>query len=562
MSYQSELSKLGIDTKGQFSGLIKTKCPKCSSTRKKQNDPCLSVNIDTGLYKCHNCQWSGLAAARQYNVPEPRKEGPDGRIQAYFSGRGILPKTVESFRITMSAETMPQDGQKHLTVCFNYYDDDSLVNIKFKTSNKLFKMVTGAKKIAYNLNSIKESEYVIICEGEEECMVWHQAGFPHAVSCPNGASVNTNNLEWLDNSYQYFENKKIIIATDNDSPGRKLRDDLSRRFEQSDVYVVSFPDDCKDANDVLKAYGSEVLGNIFKEAKLLPIKELSEASDYRDLILNYRSEGYPKGATVVMPETDKLLSWSRGELVVVSGVPGSGKSTLIDYYYMRLAVIEGWKFGIFSPENAAPLKITRLIEQLMGESINALNEDQIKYAINFVNDHFYFYNIEEMENYKINHILNLAKGLIRRYGITCLCLDPFNYLELEGSKDNTHENIGELLRNFKKFSIKYDINVTVIAHPRKMDKLGAEYKVPTLYDISQSSHFFNSSDVGIVVHRRFQGEPDEQNITLHVQKMKYHFRGQLGNVDYYFDKKTGRYSENGKFDVLSDSLLNQFNIGL
>lgn len=562
MSYQSELSKLGIDTKGQFSGLIKTKCPKCSNTRKKQNDPCLSVNIDTGLYKCHNCQWSGSAAARQYNVPEPRKEGPDGRIQAYFSGRGILPKTVESFRITMSAETMPQDGQKHLTVCFNYYDDDNLVNIKFKTSNKLFKMVTGAKKIAYNLNSIKESEYVIICEGEEECMVWHQAGFPHAVSCPNGASVNTNNLEWLDNSYQYFENKKIIIATDNDSPGRKLRDDLSRRFEQSDVYVVSFPNDCKDANDVLKAYGSEVLGNIFKEAKLLPIKELSEASDYRDLILNYRSDGYPKGATVVMPETDKLLSWSRGELVVVSGVPGSGKSTLIDYYYMRLAVIEGWKFGIFSPENAAPLKITRLIEQLMGESINALNEDQIKYAINFVNDHFYFYNIEEMENYKINHILTLAKGLIRRYGITCLCLDPFNYLELEGSKDNTHENIGELLRNFKKFSIKYDINVTVIAHPRKMDKLGAEYKVPTLYDISQSSHFFNSSDVGIVVHRRFQGEPDEQNITLHVQKMKYHFRGQLGNVDYYFDKKTGRYSENGKFDVLSDSLLNQFNIGL
>jgi len=322
MSYQSELSKLGIDTKGQFSGLIKTKCPKCSSTRKKQNDPCLSVNIDTGLYKCHNCQWSGSASARQYNVPEPRKEGPDGRIQAYFSGRGILPLTVESFRITMAVETMPQDGKKHLTVCFNYYDDMSLVNIKFKTSTKLFKMVTGAKKIAYNLNSIKESDYVIICEGEEETMVWHQSGYPHVVSCPGGANVNTNNLEWLDNSYQYFENKKIILATDSDAPGRKLRDDLARRFEHSDVYVVSFPDDCKDANDVLKLYGSEYLGNLFKEAKLLPIKELSEALDYRDLIFTYRSDGYPKGATVAMNDTDKLLSWNRGELVVCSGVPG------------------------------------------------------------------------------------------------------------------------------------------------------------------------------------------------------------------------------------------------
>lgn len=560
MSYQSELSKLGIDTKGQFSGLIKTKCPKCSSTRKKTNDPCLSVNIDTGLYKCHNCQWSGSASARQYNVPEPRKEGPDGRIQAYFSGRGILPLTVESFRITMAVETMPQDGKKHVTVCFNYYDDMSLVNIKFKTSTKLFKMVTGAKKIAYNLNSIKESDYVIICEGEEETMVWHQSGYPHVVSCPGGANVNTNNLEWLDNSYQYFENKKIILATDSDAPGRKLRDDLARRFEHSDVYVVSFPDDCKDANDVLKLYGSECLGNLFKEAKLLPIKELSEAMDYRDLILTYRSDGYPKGATVAMNDTDKLLSWNRGELVVVSGIPGVGKSSLIDYYYIRLAVIENWKFGIFSPENAVPLKITRMIEQLMGDSIKELNEEQIKYALSFINEHFYFYNIEEMENFKIEHILTLAKGMIRRYGITCLCLDPFNYLELEGSKENTHENIGELLRNLKKFCLKYDINVTLIAHPRKMDKLGAEYKVPTLYDIAQSSHFFNSSDVGMVVHRRFQGEPGEQNITLHVQKMKYHFRGQLGNVDYYFDKKTGRYSENGNYDNLSDVLLNQFSL--
>jgi twinkle protein len=555
--YYAELQQLNIDTRGQFSGLIKTICPQCASSRKKQGDPSLSVNIDTGLYKCHHCGWKGSVAGKTYTVPEPRKEDPDGKISNYFEARRISADTMRHFRVTQGRELMPQDGQYHRVICFNYYQDGFLVNIKFKTSDKKFKMVSGARKIPYNLNAIKESDVVIICEGEEETMVWHEAGFPFAVSCPNGASDKTNNLEWLDATYNYFENKKIVLATDNDAPGKKLREDLSRRFDIDNIYVIDFIDGCKDANDVLLAYDKETLQDLFNNAKPLPVKEIAEVGDFLETIESYHKEGYPKGDTIGLSETDKLLSWSRGELVTLTAVPGAGKSTWVDYVYLRLALTGGWKFAIFSPENEPSLKIMRLVEQFMGHPISEMGKEQLEFAINFVKQHFYFFNIQEMENFKIGHILDLTKMMVKRYGIDCLCLDPFNYLELEGTKDTQHENIGELLRSLKKFAVRNNINVTLIAHPRKMEKNNGEYKVPTLYDIAQSSHFFNATDVGMALHRKFNAEPGEAPIQLYVQKMKYHFRGTLGSVEYYFDKETGRYSENGSYDNLTDVLFKQ-----
>ena len=60
-------------------------CPKCHATRKNKRDRSLSVDLQSGLYKCHNdgCGYSGSAAAnehkKQYTKPLPRlqKVGDD-----------------------------------------------------------------------------------------------------------------------------------------------------------------------------------------------------------------------------------------------------------------------------------------------------------------------------------------------------------------------------------------------------------------------------------------------------------------------------------------------------
>lgn len=542
-----KLIKLGIDLRNKWSGEVKTTCPKCAHQRKKKNDPSLGVNIDDGVWKCHHCGWSG--SVNQYVRPEARPELKSDKIFTYFTNRAIVPETVSKFKISEGVEWMPQDQKEHKVICFNYYLEDDLINIKFKTSDKMFKMVKDARKIPYNINSIKDQDYVIICEGEEECMVWDQCNRTSVVSVPNGASKNNNNLEWLDSVYDMFEGKIIYLATDNDEPGRKLGEDLARRFDAADIRIIRFPEGQKDANDCLKAFGGLFVSRLFDDAEHLPVAEISSASDYRSLIESYYESGYPVGALVDMSETDAHISWNRGELVVVTGIPGSGKSTWLDYMFIRLAYLKGWKFGLFSPENVAPLKITRMTEQIMGKGMKEMNKTELDRAITIIDKHFWFYNVEVMEDYTLPALLNIAATMVKRNGIDCLCLDPFNYIEQESGDESSHEKIGNLLRKLKQFAIKYNVCVTLVAHPRKMDKTSAGYNVPRLYDISGSHHFFNVPDVGIAVHRTFEnGQKDP--VEVHVQKIKYHFRGKLGRIDYEFNRDSGQYSEDGKFENL------------
>ena len=541
-----KLIKMGIDLRDRWSGEVKTKCPKCASSRKKQTDPSLGVNIDKGVWKCHHCNWSG--SVNEYVRPEPRAQVATAKIFEYFEKRKITAETVKKFDVSESNEWMPQDQKEHKVVCFNYYLDGELINIKFKTSDKMFKMVKDARKIPYNIDCIKNSPYVIICEGEEETMVWSQSNL-NAISVPNGASKNNNNLEWLDSVYDLFDDKTIYIATDNDEPGRKLKDDLARRFSSSDIRIIDFPEGEKDANDCLKRYGQDFVSRLFIDAKHLPITEISSAADYLSIIESYRKDGYPVGSHVEMSETDEHMSWNRGELGVVTGIPGSGKSTWLDFMFIRLAYLKGWKFGMFSPENIAPLKITRLAEQLLNKPLNAMNSGEVEHGINVVGKHFWFYNVETLEDYTITNLLRLAETMVKRNGIDCLCLDPFNYIEQDASDDSSNERIGNLLRKLKQFAVKMNVLVVLVAHPRKMDKTGGSYNVPRLYDISGSHHFFNVPDWGIAVHRSFQnGQKDP--VEVHVQKIKYHFRGKLGRVDYEFNRDSGQYTEDGKFKSL------------
>lgn len=542
-----KLIKMGIDLRDRWSGEVKTICPKCAHTRKKQKDPCLGVNIDTGVWKCHHCGWSG--SVNQYVRPEARPQVKTEGILSYFTKRAILSETVTKFQISEGVEWMPQDQKEHKVICFNYFLEDDLINIKFKTSDKMFKMVKDARKIPYNINSIKDQAYVIICEGEEECMVWDQCGHQSVVSVPNGASKNNNNLEWLDAVYDMFEGKIIYLATDNDEPGRKLGEDLARRFDASDIRIIRFPEGQKDANDCLKAFGGLFVSRLFEDAEHLPVKEISIVDDYLETILSYRENGFPIGCKVNLPETDKHLSWNRGELVVVSGIPTFGKTTWLDYMYIRLSQINNWKFGIFSPENMAPLKIMRLAEQLSGKPANQMTREELNRMLDIIKKKFYFFNTEKMEDFSLDALLRTAKAMIKRYGIDCLCLDPFNYIDNPSKEESTHDRAGDLLRELKKFAVHHDINVTLVAHPRKQDKTGGQYNVPRMYDIAQSSHFYNVPDVGIIVHRTFVDGVNDP-VEVFVQKIKHHFRGQLGSIQYNFDRATGRYSENGKFDDL------------
>ena len=245
----------GIELK-KSSGQVKTKCPKCSHDRKKKSDPCLSVNIDEGIWNCHNCGWHGSIKINNnfmkeivYKVPTNTNDSYNysDKFLSWFLSRGISKQTLISNRVAEGLQYMPQVNKEVTTIQFKYYRDSSLINIKYRDAAKNFKLVKDAERIMYGLDDLIGKKEAIIVEGELDKLAFYEAGYKNCVSVPNGAS----NLK-MDYLKDFPENiEKIYIAVDNDDPGLKLQEELSRRLGRDICYRVSYPDDCKDINDVL-----------------------------------------------------------------------------------------------------------------------------------------------------------------------------------------------------------------------------------------------------------------------------------------------------------------------
>jgi DNA primase len=164
-------------------------------------------------------------------IPTAVKSELSPRVMKWFDTRGITTKTLTEFKITECSEWMPKANAVTDAICFNYYRNDELINIKYRAAEKDFKLSKDAELIFYNIDAVKGEELVIVTEGEIDCLSIAQTGLKNVVSVPNGASGGTQKLEYLNNCFDDFKDVKcIILFTDNDAPGMALRDELGRRF--------------------------------------------------------------------------------------------------------------------------------------------------------------------------------------------------------------------------------------------------------------------------------------------------------------------------------------------
>ena len=542
----------GITIK-RSSGQVKTKCPKCSHDRKKKNETCLSVNIDEGVWNCHNCGWNGGLKKQNdymektYVKPKPIDIKPkySTKLLDWFKERGISEQTVIKNRIGEGKEYMPQLSKEVTTIQFNYYKDSQLINVKYRDGAKNFKLVKDAERVMYGLDDLLGKKWAIIVEGEMDKLAFYEAGFKNCVSVPNGAS----NLK-MDYLKDFPENlEKVYLAVDNDEPGQKLQDELSRRIGRDICYRVNYFDGCKDINDVLINHNDAGVKYCIDKAQIYPLEGVLGVSDFNVDIDQLYENGLQKGAVFGHKDFDNLFSFTTSQLTVVTGIPTHGKSNFLEHIALKLSTKHGWKFGVFSPEHyPMQLHFSVLAEKLIGKSFrkitryNRMSKTELNVAKNFISEHYHWIRPDK-DIYTIDSILDAAKGLIRRYGINSLIIDPYNKINADIGSQNETNYINKFLTRLTIFKQKYDIHIFLVAHPRKMNKKeNGLYEVPTLYDVAGSANFYNQVDNGITVYRDFKN----QLTKVLVQKVKFRHIGELGEAQFKYNLQNGRYSEVGE----------------
>ena len=548
----------GIDIGNKTTGKIKTQCPQCSNTRKNKRDKCLSVDIDKGLFNCHNCGFSGTTKfekKKEFIRPEKIKVNLTERVIKWFVNRGISEPTLQHWKIGESLQYFPQVGKKRRAINFNYYRENDLVNVKYRDGQKNFKMVSGAELIFYGLDNIKTMEKIFIVEGEIDALSLHEAGIYSVCSVPNGASKGNQRLEYLDNCFEYFKDKKeIILCTDNDNPGIELRNELARRFGAYRCKYVDFGD-FKDANEILTTKGAETLRNVIKTAKNFPLEGVLNLDNIWQSVLTYNENGV-KNYSIGLPNADNYFKMELGQWSVVTGIPNSGKSDVMDQICCNMALKYDMRCAMFAPESFPYEGHIKRIANKLNET--NCNNDQLNQTKDFIQDHFFWVKID-LENLTLKGILNAFRDLVFQKGINVCVIDPWNMLDHSAQRD--HSYIGRALSEITQFCQQTNTHLFLVAHPRKIESENGRYKKPTLYDISGSADFFNKAYNGLIVYRcigeRTKFKSDV--VKIYIEKVKRKENGQLGDFDLAPDFNNGGIYkdidlETKKFEVIKDNI--------
>lgn len=283
-------------------------------------------------------------------------------------------------------------------------------------------------------------------------------------------------------------------------------------------------------------------------ARIIPLKPLvGKVSTLWD-------KGLPPGDSTGWKTLDPLYSVAPGQLTVVTGWPGSGKSEWLDALCVNLSKT-GWGFAVFSFENQpVELHATKLLEKMTGQPFGPGPTDRIRKEklgplVDDLTKRFGLFQTSSGGT-EVNDILDCATDWFNAYGgeKAGLVIDPWN--ELEHRRPNNlseTEYVSQTLSVIRQWARESKVHVWIVAHPQKMRKEDGKLPIPRPDMISGSQHWWNKADACVTVWRDMEAQT--QDVDIYVQKIRFKHIGRQGLVTLTYDRVTGTYHD--KWDALS-----------
>lgn len=553
--------ELGIEPKGN-SPQQKVKCPNCKiAGHKEHNDTPLSINLKDGIYNCFRCGWTGCVKkgeVKQYTIPTKTNftKLTDAGL-SLFTGRGISQEVVLANKI----------AQEKDWVIFPYQREGKLINVKKRLiTGKDFRQGTGSEAIIYNYDRVCNQKEIIICEGEFDCMAFEMAGFTNVTSVNQGApNENDKNidkkLECITNCYEVFEQAKtIFIAVDKDPNGQRLEKELIRRFGQEKCKIILFPNNHKDANEVLIHEGKEILLKCFKEAIDVKVDGIFTVDDVKVSMIRTFLTGKRRGETTHFKEFDEIWTHRTGEVTVWTGYANEGKSKFLKQLLLIDAKYSGVKTGVFSPEEfPADEFYDDLIHSYIGKSTdsffkNVMNRSEYMSGIDFVKKHFQY--VYPDKDHRWETVKEKMLYLVHKFGVKRIVLDPYNQFDhIQQKGQMIDQYVSWFMSQLKRFALETDTSVHLVAHQVTPQAIsGQDLPEPSYYKVKGGGTFADKADNVAYVWRPVK-RTDRKNglVKVNFEKIKnQRLVGLGGEKEFVFDTSTNRYMLNG-FNPLEEN---------
>lgn len=553
-------------------------CPICTSTRdpRHQHEKKLAIRVDdpgdNKRWRCNHCGEGGYLQNENYKPFEKQslevkklKKVPkldpitERMIKWVKEKRHISYETLSKLGVMATKKKLRKKDGKFTdlidVLVFPALDGDMIVDIHYRSANKLFSSEEGAIKIFWNINSLIGKKKGIITEGRFDALACYEAKVGiDAVSVPNGVSMTVSekahfkrtgqidqskplNLTYLDLHWEVFEAlEEVIIATDDDPAGIKLRMELARRIGYEKCKYVQWSDfkdekgnPINDGNQCLIEHGPKGVLEAFKNAKEFPVHGLIRANDVLSQILHEYANGKQKGLSIGYKSIDPHFRLVPGHTIVINGYRQMGKTAFVFQIVLNVAVLYGWKVCLYTPENYPAVRCyDTLIEMMLGKSIdidssNRANKSEIVKASNFLQEHIFFIEDDDHEGFTHKQLRERFSQMIKRYGVKMVIKDPWNTITEERKKgEDISTFLSRELSNEVRFGRLYNVVNLICAHPKTPDDSSDKsLKPPTDHQLYGGAIWANKMHEVITIHRDTD-DPLSKTTKLFVNKTKEH----------------------------------------
>ena len=560
---------VGIEVKEHGGELFFKTCPYCKPRATRGNVRTFSINLKTGQFKClrASCGISGNMVTlskdfdfslgnevdeyyrpnKKYKRLKQPKEAIKPKPEAiqYLESRGISEEVAKKYEITVQTS--------HPTILvFPFYDEKGVLQFvkyrktdfdKTKDANKEW-CEASTKPVLFGMKQCDDSfDTLVVVEGQLDSLAVATAGIPNAVSVPTGAKGFT----WIPYCWDWLcKWKKIIVFGDFEKGSISLLDELAKRLKGRVEHVREDNyKDCKDANEILLKYGAEQVRKCVEESVKLPIDNVIDLADVKELD-PYSIEKIPTG----IADVDNLLCGGIpfGVVTIVTGKSGKGKSTFVGQIITR-ALNKGDNVFVYSGEMPNYLFKAAIDFQIAGPA-NVVEEDRRDYIKRYVRKSAKDKIVEwyrgkcmlydrTMVKDEDTDLLNTIERMIVSQNARVIVIDNLmtmiNKTRVKGSKLEAQSEVSNALEDMARF---YNVCIILVAHKRKDSGIDDEDMDDS---IRGDSDIVNSA--GVIIH--YNVNKDENTMENYPRIISVTKNRVFGRTSYrgwkvHYDEKSKR----------------------
>ncbi len=296
-----------------------------------------------------------------------------------------------------------------------------------------------------------------------------------------------------------------------------------------------------EAQDALARAEQEVL-ELSEEAVSRTFVPLDQI--YRETIeqLERRNANEFPGLRTGFVDLDRMTHGLQpGNLVIVAGRPGMGKTSLALNIAAHVAQQEGRAAGFFSLEMSEREIAMRVLcsttdipfHRLRGGQLSPRDWRRLHEAVDSSRDSPLF--VDDSANPSLLEVASKARRLKAQSGLALLVVDYLQLMNAGGRYENRNLEIGAITRGLKQLAKELEVPVVALSQLSRLPERRGKDHRPQLADLRESGNIEQDADIVMFVYREEVYEPEDPDVEgladLIVAK---HRNGETGSVRLVF----------------------------